>query len=328
MPGGKRRKQVRARGPRRLYVVAGLPQAVHGRALAAMSARFDEAIIKGIPATSGERALYPQPYVDQLVRSVGEFVIRRRGNGHDQPAPTSVTLLFVPSFDQDLLLRTFDFTVMLAPLTPLAARDALGQQLRHHLGTAEEALSAALSRESEARRNLETVERRLAYRSDNEALLLPPRNFYTDEGDLRPVFRRFLNGQRAWTDRLSDYGPTPLKHEDVPDRIQAQQTRRPFVDSRGVAFFTAHPTAYDGVARELDDGPEPAAILRILRSLYRFGGALEPGFHHDAQRSDGSPLGGATMRCAEKGRIQCDADYANIYPNDFVRVANFTTIDR
>jgi hypothetical protein len=170
--------------------------------------------------------------------------------------------------------------------------------------------------------NLNEVKRRLSYRSDNESLLLPPRNFTVEGGDLVPLFREFRNGARPWTDRLAELGPTALHHDDVPERIKRQQTRRPFVDSRGMAFFIAHPAAYDGAAREVEDGTDVAAILSALRSLYRFGGALEPGLHHDAQRSDGSSLGGALFHCAEKGRIRSSSDYANIYPNDFVRVAD------
>jgi hypothetical protein len=87
-----------------------------------------------------------------------------------------------------------------------------------------------------------------------------------------------------------------------------------------MAFPIAHPLAYDGPPREIEPDADTPAIADRLRSLYRFGGALERGLHHDAQRSDGSPLGGATFHCSEKGTFDAKGDYANVYPDDFVRV--------
>ena len=211
---------------------------------------------------------------------------------------------------------------MPAALPALVALDGRYRQLRHDRTAVEEALVAAVAAAGEARQALNHVVRRLAYQSDNEAMLLPPRNFRTEEGNLQEEFRSFRNSERAWTDRLTHLGPTPLTHEDVPDRIARQQTRRVFVDDRDMAYFIAHPTAYDGPCREVDQGQRPAAIMSALRSLYRFGGALAPGLHHDAQRSDGAELGGAVFHCEQKGKIRARGEYANVYPNDFVRVSN------
>jgi hypothetical protein len=322
----KRRRHVQPRGPVPMYVIAGLPIAVLNRALSRFEARLPHAIIKGIPSPSDDGRLYPRAFIERLICSVGGFVIRRRDNGKAQPTPASITLLFVPAPDQELLLQAFDFALMVAPIAALVARDERRRQLRHDLSAVDEALDHSVAAAGAARMNLNEVERRLSYRLDNESLLLPPRNFMVQAEDLVPVFRGFRNGARPWTDRLTELGPTPLTHDDVPARIQPQQTRRPFVDSRGMAFFIAHPTAYDGAAREVEGEADVAGILSALRSLYRFGGALVPGMHHDAQRSDGSPLGGAVFHCTEKGRIRSHSDYANIYPNDFVRVADHEAV--
>ena len=130
-----------------------------------------------------------------------------------------------------------------------------------------------------------------------------------------------------WNDRLPKLGPTDLSHEEVPKRIAFQQIRRPFVDARGMAFFIAHPKAYDGEAREVDDPTDIGETLQVLRSLYRFGGSLARGLHHDAQRSDGSALGGADFVCSKKGRVSSTSDYANIYPNDRVRAADLKVVE-
>ncbi|MFD0850534.1 hypothetical protein [Sphingosinicella xenopeptidilytica] len=310
-----------------MYVVAGLPKSIHKEAVDTLQARLPLAIVKGIPSPSQDGALYSPALVNSLVRSVGEFAVRRRTRGNAQPTPGSITLLFVPAPDQERLLRRFDFALMSAPLPTLVARDGRYQQLRHDRDAAVAALVEAVRASGEARTNLNHVARRLGYRSDNEALLLPPRNFMTQDGDLVPAFLDLRQGNRLWTDRLEELGPTALTHDDVPARIQHQQTRRVFVDSRAVGFFIAHPAAYDGAAREVEDDEDVDQLLDTLRSLYRFGGALEPGLHHDAQRSDSSALGGAIFECCEKGRISANAPYANVYPNDFVRVANYTAVE-
>ncbi|MBO9579657.1 MAG: hypothetical protein J7498_02050 [Sphingobium sp.] len=306
-----------------MYVIAGLPIAIHRDAVANLQARLPQAIVKGNPAPSLDGALYSPAAVNQIVRSVGEFTVRRRTNGNAQPAPSSITLLFVPAPDQENLLQRVDFAVMSAPLPTLIALDEHYKQLRHDRDAVADALRTAVAASGEARMNLNRVVERLSRRSDNEALLLPPRNFMTPEGNLVPAFTAIRRGDRTWADRLEDVGPIPLTHEDVPKRIQPSQTRRVFVDDRGMAFFIAHPTAYDGPPREIEDGDSTDELLGALRTLYRFGGAIEPGLHHDVQRRDGSSLDGALFDCSKKGRINANAQYANIYPNDFVRVGDF-----
>ncbi|MDR6127092.1 hypothetical protein QE452_001756 [Sphingomonas sp. SORGH_AS438] len=325
--GNRRRRVVNPRSPQPMYVIAGLPKAIHKDAVDNLQDRLPHAIVKGLPSPTADGSLYSTAFLSQLVRSIGEFAVRRRTNGNAQPAPASITLFFVPASDQEALLRRFDFALMSAPLSALVARDEQYRQLRHDPEAVAAALIAAVAASGDARTNLNHVIRRLGYRSDNEALLLPPCNFMAQDGDLVPIFRAIRLGERDWTDRLEELGPTPLTHEDVPRRIQRQQTRRVFVDSRGIAFFIAHPGAYDGRPREVEDDQDSDALLDTLRALYRFGGALEPGLHHDAQRGDGTALDGAVFACSEKGRISAKADYANVYPNDFVRVGDFTSLE-
>lgn len=305
-----------------MYVIAGLPITRLNPTLDMMGRRFPHAIFKGLASPTQDGALYSRVLLDQLARAVGQFAVRRRKKDPAQPTPASLVLLFVPAPDQELLLRMFDFAAMVSPLSSLVRQED-GRPLRHRQDAVEAALIEALKPSGEAEMALMEVKRRLGYMSDNEALLLPPHNFLTKDGNLTPVFRAFRNRERDWSDRLEEYGPTDLQFENVPKRIAPQRTRRPFVDQRKMAFFMAHPKAFDGPAREREDPEDALAILDALRSLYRFGGALAPGLHHDAQHADGSDLGGALFNCSTKGPIHGLADYANVYPNDFVRVSKF-----
>src|SRR5947209_2041979 len=122
--GNRRRRIIEPRGPQPMYVIAGLPRATHKNALDRLQARLPHAIVKGLPAPTRDGALYSAAFVDQLVRSVGEFAVRRRTRGNAQPAPASITLLFVPAPDQEVLLQRFDFAIMSAPIPALVARGA------------------------------------------------------------------------------------------------------------------------------------------------------------------------------------------------------------
>ena len=146
-----------------MYAVAGLPQAVHANALAALSVRFPLAIVKGNPSPSLDGALYPRVYVDNLVRTIGAFALRRRRNGNAQPAPAAIILLFVPSPDQEALLEAFDFALMVAPLVGLVARDHRGRQFRHDPEAVADVLAAAVAPSADAKTNLNEVRRRIAY---------------------------------------------------------------------------------------------------------------------------------------------------------------------
>lgn len=320
----KRRKPVAPAGAQAMVIVAGLPKTTHRRSLEIFSQRFPDVIVQGTPASISDGALYPDRYIKRLVHDVGQLILRRRENGPQQPTPAEIHLLFVPSMDQERLLSEFDFFVMPTPLTGLEEWSCRGQQRRHDLDAVATVLADNFQRSAPARTNLNEVRRRLGYLSDNEALLLPPRNYLTPDGELTDVFRALRSGSLKWTDRLKVLGPSNLTHDDVPNRVSKNQTRHPFIDSRDLAFFVAHPTAYDGNVWEADEESPQRDLVLSLKSLYRFGGALPAGFHHDAQKRDGGGLGRATFNCAKRGSIESSDKYANVYPNDVVRVKNAT----
>lgn len=318
----RRRNIVQPKSPKHLYVVAGLPASGRRAAMRWFETQFTAALAQSLVATAEDGLLYPDAYVRQMIHSVGAFAVRRRTKGGENPpAPATITLLYVPSEDDERLLEAFDFAVMAVPLARLVARDDKGRQLRHDGEAVAQSLAQATARDGEVRAAMHEVVRRLGRQRDDEPLLLPPRNFLLQDHDLVPVFRSFRRGEREWTDRGADLRPTALTRDDIA-RIPAQKTRRVFVDDRGMAFLIAHPKAFDGRAREVETEDDTAGILSVLRALYRFGGAIAPGLHHDAQRSDGTALGGAVFHCERKGSIRVEGDYVNIYPNDFIRISS------
>lgn len=319
--GKKKQRLIQPNSRRDMIVLAGLPQAAHMRTTAYLKERFPLLIVLGYPGPPKEGALYPSRTVSSLMNMVGDFAVARRTKGPVQPlAPATITLLYVPSIDDEKLLRAFDFAVMPVPLASLLALDARYRPSRHDPDAAIAAVLAAIDKAGDARTALNHVVRRLAYQSSNEGMLLPPHNYLRDDGDLSAVFREFRQGKRAWTDRMGELGPDALTSQDMPKRIPPDKTDRMFVDARGMAFPIAHPTAYDGPPREIEPDEAENAVASTLRSLYRFGGPVARGLHHDAQRSDGSALQGATFHCSEQSTFNAQGNYANIYPNDYVRI--------
>jgi hypothetical protein len=74
----RRRALIPRHGQQPLYVVAGLPIAVHGRVIAALQARFKHALFQGAPSPTSDGALYSAKLVSTLLRSVAQFTARRR----------------------------------------------------------------------------------------------------------------------------------------------------------------------------------------------------------------------------------------------------------
>ena len=302
-----------------MIVLAGLPPATHGRTVDVIRQSQPSASVIGAPSPVSDGSLYSPALLRTLLGGLTGFALRRRTNGPPTPlAPKSITLLYVPAPDDERLLRTLDFAVMPQPLTALAVRDVGGRLLRHSVEAAEAAIEDILGHRSRAKADLEVVNERINRLNDREALLLPPRNFVTDQGRLSRKFVEMRRGRRSWSDRFNDLGSEQLTRNQIA-RIPEEKTRQAYVDSRRVAFLTAHPTAYDGLVRELEESAALEARLSVLRSLYRFGIALPSGFHHDAQPADGSRFNDFEFDCDTEGRVCVNASHANIYSNDFVR---------
>lgn len=320
MSRNRRRNRIRRDSAGPMYVLAGLPPALHGWARDIIrDAVPGTATVVGAPSSARDGNLYADALVRTLLRAATEFAVRRRTRGPLRPiAPKSITLLYVPAPDDERLLSAFDFALMSHPMTALMARDPNGRQLRHVRAAVELAVAEAIKPQGRAKGALDVVAERINRLSDQEALLLPPRNFHTETGRLAERFLDLRRGARPWNDRFADLVVEDLTHRQV-ERIPTGRTRRVFVDVRRVAFFTAHPAAFHGDQRELAAAAPDGEQRSLLRSFYRFGAALPAGFHHDAQRNDGSGFRAFEFDCEREGRVSVTAPYVNIYPNDFVR---------
>jgi hypothetical protein len=309
-----------AKGRKATVVIAGLPKAALEQSKAELESRFPLVAFFGSPSRHNDGFLYSQEVVDKLLEEVARFAIRRRNSApSDRTWPESITLLYVPSVDQENLLSAFDFTVMPAPMPALTAYNETGSQHRHDPKAAFSAVVEAMSAASAPKQALDEVKQRVnRLLNDGEVLLLPPDNFHVGNRRLRALFEIYRRGERPPEDRFAELTTTKLTEDNI-QRL-GNDVRNVHVDTRGNAFLNAHPTAYDGGTWDVDEaGASPPKLSALLRGLYRFGAALPDGFHHDVQSSNGSPYKNEVFDCSRSGARTFTCPYVNIYPDDFVR---------
>src|SRR5688572_4734924 len=83
-----------------MFVLAGLPPALHNWALELIQNARPRGTVVGAPAPVKDGALYSTALVNVLVDSLTGFAMRRRTRGPAKPVtPKSITLLYVPAND-------------------------------------------------------------------------------------------------------------------------------------------------------------------------------------------------------------------------------------
>lgn len=331
---GQRRPQVRkirAALPtavtRALVVVVGLPPAVVGEVTGWVEAALDKPVrVIPIAASPDDNRPYRRNQIEQVLANVVGYADRKR-RAEQQPAPSSILLLYVPGGTDEHVLSSFDFFVFPAPLTPLAQFHE-GQQLRHNREEVRRALQAVLVPTGGTMRQFEAVQARVRAVRDAEALQMPPMNFHLGrETPIRELFVRLRRGEVAWDLPIEGLEVQGFDRERLP-RLRGGVTKRAYQDARGLVFLRADLLAHHGPNREIEmeeaDGAEEDeagadSAIQHLRGAFRFGAPLGSGFHHDVQLEGGRSLEAINLECARRGPRRSRAAYVNIYPNDILR---------
>jgi hypothetical protein len=249
-----------------------------------------------------------------LLRAVSEYAVRQLKAQMSAPAPAQILLAYVPASDDERLLAEFDFFVFPVRLTRLAEYDHYGRQYRHDRTTAEGYVVSSIQT---ALRDFVEVKRRLSSISMREPLFLPPRNFKVSQTErMADIFKDMRQAARPWGSPVTEIRTEKVTHDDLPKHVLGGGHKEVFSDSRGLLF--PHDPTDHGPARDLPSASSHEERKQFMRSSFRFGVPLINGYHHDAQfaRRD---LGGTTFECPVGGIMQLNSDYANVYPNDFVR---------
>lgn len=302
-----------------LFVVAGLPKSTVVRSEGVIRVAHPKpcSVIYS-PASTSDNRIYNDDYINQLLKTVVDFVAKRRtAKDAACETPSFVYLLYVGSRDSERLLRGLDFAVFPIEMPHLGEWDTRGRMRRHDHDDVAFALEEATNLISDA---VEIAERWKARRS-RDAMLLPPVNFQVDrERQMARLFLEMRQGNRGWGDRFEELTPRQFSAETLPDALDGEQYEWCFQDHRSIVFLKPKAPGFHGGSREtLED--EPVAGIDVLRGLYRFGAPIPGGFQHDAQYEGGRSLNGVLFNCCRKGEVKVSGSHANVYANDFVRLA-------
>jgi len=312
----KRRQEVRkgSHGAP-LVLLAGLPHPTCSAVASIVEANLSPSARVIFEASGADGSnLYKKQTVTGLVRAVSEYAVRQLKAQTAAPTPTQIILAYVPAADDEQLLSEFDFFVFPVRLTRLAAYDHYGRQHRHNLTTTEEYVLSSIQA---ALCDFVEIKRRLSSISLREPLFLPPRNFKVSPTErMSDIFKELRQAERHWGSTIPEVRLAKVTHDDLPKHVLGGGHKEIFSDSRDLLF--PHDSTNHGFARDLAPASSHEERKQFMRSSFRFGVPLISGYHHDVQYV-GRDLGGATFECSVGGVVQLDSDYANVYPNDFVR---------
>ncbi len=310
--------------PKALVVLVGLPPATVDAAAHRIESGFGRAVrVISIAASPDDNNPYRNAQVATILHNVVDFA-RRKARAEQQPAPSNIFLVYVPSRTQEPMLAAFDFFVFPLAL-PALGTFANGKQLRHDPEEVKRAIDDALTATAPAMTLFQAVEEKVAAVRHAEALQLPPIDFHIGaDQPIATLFRALRRGEHPWTsanDNLvaEDYDTARIPH------LRRASASVPFVTSAASFFLRADLLALHGPPRELPADDEVDDAL-LLRGSYRFGCPLLAGFHHDVQFENDRALDGVVLWCARKGRIGSSDVYVNIYPNDVVRGRKLTAL--
>lgn len=311
--------------PKALVVLVGLPPATVGEAASRIAEKLGRPVrVIPIAASQDDNNPYRNSQVATILNNVVDFA-RRKSRAEQQPAPSNIFLLYVPSPTQEPMLAAFDFFVFPVAL-PALGTFANGKQLRHDAEEVKVAIDDALAPTSQIMASFQAVEASVLAVRHAEALQMPPVNFHTDADEsISTLFRSLRRGERPWDTANDNMVAEEYDKARIP-HLRKGVRKRAYSDVRGLVFLRADLLALHGPPRELPhDGALEDALL-LLRGSFRFGCPLLAGFHHDVQLENDRALDDIAFTCSQKGRIKSADVYVNIYPNDVVRGRKLTAL--
>jgi hypothetical protein len=311
----RRKSKIKQPDTRPLFLVAGLPKSTAGAVGGIVKSQFGKPCeVIALAAPTSDHYLYDRDYVRKLAILGAQFAQRRRAikSKIEVSVPSFVYLLYVPGAGEERLLAEFDFAVFPIALSELGLRDARGRMNRHEV----EAITASVRRAMlQQREAISEISNRIKLARTKDAILLPPINFHISRAErFSQILLAVRQGHRNWNDRFAELATRRFDRETL-SALKAGEVQYCFCDARDIVFFL--PWGLHGDLWEGEVSAETASS--ILRALYRFGGPLPRGFHHDAQFERPRILKNEVFECSSQGRVQVSGTHANIYPNDYVR---------
>jgi hypothetical protein len=296
-----------------LVILAGLPNPIFRAVAKSVEDRSSQKPrVISAPSGNNDGQLYRDETVSILINAAGGYAVRHAKAQETPPAPKHIVLAFVPTLDEERLLREFDFFVFPVRLTRLAEYNE-GRQRRHDREFTTEYVIDSLET---AFREFAELKRRLSTVSDKDPLFMPPQNFEVSPSErIADLFRNMARQRSSWAEPLPAIQQVRVTRDDLPTLGLGVQ-KVVLADRRGLLF--PHDRSEHAFGRELEANCCTADKRNFLRSRFRFGVPLTDGYHHDVQYA-GRSLGGETFMCCRDGVKTLTCSHANVYPNDYVR---------
>lgn len=317
-------KELRALRSRRgasvpLFVIAGLPKETAVPVQTALQGAQDLKVARYVTVDFGGKGgpIYTTNKVHALIASTGAFALRTRRStelNREQIAPSRLYLLYVPSPEAECLLQAFDFFCMPIPILSGSGEPDWRFDLKQSLVRIRRAVRR-VAKDSDS--TVRYLHRKVTQTKKETPLRLPPQNFALKEGLLAQSFRVALRPGGNWR-TLKSIKATKFLKEDLPRALKGKKRAYLYQDERGIVF-PPDPTRH-GPARELPKQASFDDFRRVLNQLFRFGMPLSDGYHHDAQYPGTRAFTDVEFWCSRNGSLRVSGPYANVYPNDFVRL--------
>jgi len=308
-------------GPKPLLVVAGLPRPTSNTIKGTIEKRRDVNVVAAPFGHAG-----PAAYTDDAIRTLLEracafALVDRNGQPVEPiPSPNRFLLAYVKQPGSERLIEAFGVSAMPLPMDVEGWRYPGGQQWRENIEEVTRELLSAFDTSGAPPR--QALRSRLEARSSAETLLLPSRNFNTEQGVLYNLIQERLNGTVPWDDFSKNIEIRRFPFDELTayyTKTGRENARYP-VDTRGLVFANSLGGRH-GPARALPNDPKPnvAELRSLLESMFRLGSPLLDGFQHDVQWPMDAPLKNERFHCVNDGDVNVSGTHANVYPNDSVR---------
>lgn len=270
------------------------------------------------PFAEKDGGLYAQDTaIIESMRAAFEFAKHRRSpEGKAVPEPNRAVLAYVDDPSAGRLLDAFGHSVLPMKLADDRWEWPGGRHWRHYpetlLTLIKQALAAADSPE------MMSLHLRLQARRNDDALMLPGRNYHAGGDRLAAHYRAWLdNPTNTASDIEAVVETRRFKFEELEEFYKRTQGRnKSFAyDDRGLVFAKSEYGQHGRVWELPSETPDVPILRQKLESLFRFGTPIPEGFQHDVQWTDGKLLANQIFDCAEAGPKAFSGSHANVYPD-------------
>jgi hypothetical protein len=276
-----------------------------------------------------DEAIYADPIsLLSLGRAACGISLEGQPDTEGIPTPSRIVVAYVEAPGSSALWEVFGHSSWPVPLRFPDWQYPEGRHWRNDVAVSARVIRRALIllENDEA----DAVRLRLEAQRNDDALLLPGRNFHLPNGQfLIDRFRAFMANAMDIPAVEAGVRTERFIFERLPGFYKNTGGRNKSfaVDERDLVFAHSKSGQHGG-QHPLPMGADAEAVQRLLEGRYRFGTPFsQDGFQHDAQWEGDKPLKNERFDCAALGPVSVSGSHANVYPNDLITAHAITKIE-